>query len=124
MTSAGWSDAKEHQFFNARWGRYRLGLSHYAASFPRCGTNVLTVDGTPDYINEAQALRNLAKSYGPQRLAKTTFAVLLCDPVQRAFSAVNHFKLGSFRCAPLIEALSPKPQLPLSDRPAYSLAVL
>lgn len=72
-------------------------MSHYAKSFPKCGRDVLTVDGTPDYINEEQALQNIADSYGPQRLAKTTFAVLLCDPVQRAFSAVNHFGLGSFR---------------------------
>ena len=88
------SDNKEHHFFGDT-ERVAKGLAHYASSFPACGSGghaVATVDGTPNYFLSQRAAQDLARLYGPWRLQRTTFAFLLCDPVQRAQSSFYHFR--------------------------------
>jgi len=77
-----YSSAKEKTFFDVP-ERVSRGLSHYAKSFPPCDPARPTFDGTPDYLASPTALDALVELYGPERIARSTFAVLLCDPVQR-----------------------------------------
>lgn len=86
-----YSDPKERHFFDndVRWKR---GLSYLAVSSPPCGTNVVTLDGTPDYLPAPGAAARLAAMYGPERLARTTFVASLCEPMQRAQSTLYHFR--------------------------------
>lgn len=79
-------------------------LAGFASKFPTCGgPNQLTVDLTPNYIlgyaMRKGSLAAIKSAYGPERLSKTTFALLMCDPVQRALSFHYHFQPdhGSFR---------------------------
>eukprot|EP00316_Scyphosphaera_apsteinii_P020721 CAMPEP_0119323386 /NCGR_PEP_ID=MMETSP1333-20130426/60570_1 /TAXON_ID=418940 /ORGANISM="Scyphosphaera apsteinii, Strain RCC1455" /LENGTH=347 /DNA_ID=CAMNT_0007330815 /DNA_START=423 /DNA_END=1468 /DNA_ORIENTATION=+ len=61
------------------------------------------MDATPNYFmpgnSNNQAMQKIANMYGKERLKRATFAVLLCDPIQRAQSAWYHFHRGekSFR---------------------------
>jgi hypothetical protein len=94
-----YSDEKEHPFFTTVMeSRWRQGLSYYATGFPPCGEGVLTLDGHPNYSQQPAALERLKRLYGPERLSRTTFAMVLCDPVQRAHSAFYYVGAnGSFR---------------------------
>ena len=85
------SNGKEPHFFNTP-ERYERGIEHYASIFPPCGRDVLTMDATPDYLLDNSSLGRLASMYGSARLERTTFAVLLCEPLQRAQSAFYHMK--------------------------------
>eukprot|EP00316_Scyphosphaera_apsteinii_P020376 CAMPEP_0119308834 /NCGR_PEP_ID=MMETSP1333-20130426/12799_1 /TAXON_ID=418940 /ORGANISM="Scyphosphaera apsteinii, Strain RCC1455" /LENGTH=366 /DNA_ID=CAMNT_0007312699 /DNA_START=138 /DNA_END=1238 /DNA_ORIENTATION=- len=94
-----WSDSKEHHFFDDE-ARTPKGLSYYAKSFNHCGD--FTVDATPNYFFpdpfNNKAIDHIANMYGRERIERTTFAVLLCDPIQRAQSAWYHFHFDkSFR---------------------------
>ena len=40
---------KENQFFNQP-NEYKKGGSDYAASFKKCGSDILTIDATPNYL--------------------------------------------------------------------------
>ena len=86
------SDTKEHHFFDveARWSK---GLEYYAQSFPSCDKAAYTLDGTPDYLHSRGAAARLSQLYGPERLARTTVVVSLCEPVQRAQSTLYHMRL-------------------------------
>ena len=88
---AGFSNRKEPHFFNTDT-RYERGLEHYASIFPPCGQDVLTMDATPDYLFGNVSLGRIARMYGPERLERTTFATLLCEPLQRAQSAFYHMR--------------------------------
>ena len=76
-------------------------LEGYAEQFPPCGPDTLTFDGTPNYVaypdSIASNLRAIKAAYGPARLNRTTFAMLLCDPLQRAQSFIYHLGDGGFR---------------------------
>ena len=85
------SDEKEHHFFDVPY-REQRGLGYYASSFANCTESKYTVDGTPDYLHTIGAAQTLARMYGPERLKRTTFVVILCEPVQRAQSAHYHFR--------------------------------
>ena len=62
-------------------------LSTFAKLFPPCGPHVVTFDGTPNNVLYSQhSLQFLKSTYGVARLKKTTFAMILCDPAQRAQS--------------------------------------
>ena len=77
-------------------------IEEYAENFPECGPNVLTFDGTPNYVASSSMERNLRQikeAYGPARLSQTTFAMLLCDPAQRSQSFVYHIGDGDYRSA-------------------------
>jgi len=88
---AGFSNRKEPHFFNTDT-RYERGLEHYASIFPPCGQDVLTMDATPDYLFGNVSLGRIARMYGPERLERTTFAALLCEPLQRTQSAFYHMR--------------------------------
>ena len=79
---------KELQYFN-RGGH---NLSAFAEQFPPCGPHVVTFDGTPNYVlgRRNPGLEYLKSTYGVARLKKTTFAMVLCDPAQRAQSYTYH----------------------------------
>ena len=77
-------------------------IEEYAENFPECGPDVLTFDGTPNYVASSSMERNLRQikeAYGPARLSQTTFAMLLCDPAQRSQSFVYHIGDGDYRSA-------------------------
>ena len=89
----GFSTTKEHHFFNIA-KRYEKGLGSFASGFPACETAshvVATIDATPNYFMYDEDAARLASMYGRWRLERTTFAILLCDPVSRAQSAWYHF---------------------------------
>ena len=71
-------------------------LSTFAKLFPPCGPHVVTFDGTPKYVLDGvnarshHSLQFLKSTYGVARLKKTTFAMILCDPAQRAQSFTYH----------------------------------
>ena len=85
------SNSKEPHFFDTP-ARFERGLEGYASSFPLCGKDVLTMDATPDYLFNNGSLGRLARMYGRARLERTTFAVLLCEPLQRTQSAFYHVR--------------------------------
>ena len=88
----GYSTAKEHHFFDVP-RRSARGLEHYASGFPPCGQHAATVDATPNYFfPNGVALESLQRVYSAERIARTSFVLVLCDPVQRAQSAFYHFK--------------------------------
>ena len=90
----GYSDNKEHHFFDHK-DRVAKGLSYFASSFPGCGSpthTVATLDATPNYMGNYGSADTLVRMYGQWRIEHTTFAFLLCDPVQRAQSSFYHFK--------------------------------
>ena len=68
------------------------------------------MDGTPNYVlhyTRSFSLERIAHMYGSARLAQTTFAMILCDPVQRAQSFEYHLGCsGCFRA----EAANPSGQ--------------
>uniref|UniRef100_A0A7S3SD68 Sulfotransferase domain-containing protein n=1 Tax=Emiliania huxleyi TaxID=2903 RepID=A0A7S3SD68_EMIHU len=106
------SSAKEHHFFDVP-ERWRRGLRYYATSFPRCSEAQLTLDATPNYLSSAGAAARLAQAYGPARLARTSFVVVLCEPIRRAQSALYHFRgvmLGAF-IFPLVPAEQQTPTM-------------
>jgi hypothetical protein len=86
-------------------------LTRFASKFPYCGKSVLTFDGTPNYVLSCNpkyecaaliqkrsgelAIRDIARAYGPERLKRTTFAMLLCDPAQRAQS-FTYYHTGQY----------------------------
>jgi hypothetical protein len=85
-------DGKEHHFFDSP-DRVKKGIGNYAAQFAKCGN--FTYDATPDYARDAHHdLKVLRDLYGPERLARTTFVMLLCEPVQRTQSYYYHFLKG------------------------------
>ena len=84
------SSAKEKQFFNVP-KRVARGLAHYAASFPPCDPARPTADLSTSYLQSPGALDAVIELYGTERIARSTFAVLLCDPVQRQQSSFYHF---------------------------------
>ena len=86
-------DGKEAHFFNT--DRVGGGLASYASTFPPCDERLLTGDATPIYLIADMALENIVKLYGAERVKRTTFAVLMCDPVQEAQSAFYHFHYSS-----------------------------
>ena len=76
-------------------------IEEYAEHFPECGPDVLTFDGTP-YVTSSfieRNVRQIKEAYGPARLNRTTFALLLCDSAQRAQSYTYHMGTGDFRSA-------------------------
>ena len=73
--SLGWSDEKEHHFFELD-SRFKKGLDYYATSFPPCGEHVMTIDATPNYFTSADAPQRVAELYGEERMRRTTFAVM------------------------------------------------
>ena len=87
---------RTHEIMLAGAGMW--SLAEFAAHFPSCGEYVLTFDGTPNYLFRELSIAKIKKAYGAARLAKTTFAAIVCDPAQRAQSYNNHFNPGvSFR---------------------------
>ena len=52
--SLGWSDEKEHHFFELD-SRFKKGLDYYATSFPPCGEHVMTIDATSQQAPAASA---------------------------------------------------------------------
>lgn len=59
---------------------------------PACDRAILSADCTARYLS--QGVQALVAAYGPARLRKTAFAVLLCDPLQRAQS---HFYMNRLK---------------------------
>ena len=78
---------KEPHFFGT--DRVRKGLAYYARSFPKCAPHVVSMDATPTH-GDATTIESLYTQiramYGPERIARTTFAMLLCNPYQRVQS--------------------------------------
>ena len=85
-----YNDNKEKHFFEDDC-RYAKGIDGYASMFPSCGVDVVTLDATPNYFTSADAPQRVAELYGEERMRRTTFAVMLCDPLQRAQSYFYHF---------------------------------
>jgi hypothetical protein len=85
-----WSDNKEHHFFDT--SRAGKGLKYYASSFPACGEHVFTLDATPNGMYSGSARSNMVRIFGNERIKKTTFVFMLCDPLQRSQSFYYHFK--------------------------------
>ena len=75
--SLGWSDEKEHHFFELD-SRFKKGLDYYATSFPPCGEHVMTIDATPNYFYEnAHKPAARIKELGAGARKKTTVRVVV-----------------------------------------------
>ena len=83
-------DKEKHAFDSGN--QFDATLAAYARRFPPCGPNMLSLDATPDYLYASQAPGLLARAYGAERLNRTLFVVLLCDPVQRQQSSFYHLR--------------------------------
>jgi len=81
---------KEAHFFNDPL-RMMRGLTYFASVFPSCSNATLSMDATPVYMADVLSMRALVAMYGPERVARTTFVSLLCDPVERAQADFYHF---------------------------------
>lgn len=99
----GYSNRNNLRFFDEA-DRYWSGLEYYASVFPPCGENVITLDGSSGYSRDydgapaTETMRRIVSMYGPDRIQQTTFAFLVCDPVQRAQSSWygNYADEGTF----------------------------
>jgi hypothetical protein len=84
----------------AQFDKGFTGLDDFSYRFPNCGPHVLTVDGTPNYILDytmRTSIPALKAAYGAERLKRATFAMILCDPAQRAQSFTYHLGMHDFR---------------------------
>ena len=89
--------SKETHYFDKHYGP--PNINEYAGKFGACGNSAVGYDGTPNYVLHycrSRALGYIKSMYGSERLRKTTFAMILCDPVQRAQSFEYH--LGCHGC--------------------------
>ena len=55
---------------------------------------MFTLDATPNGMFKESARANMLRIYGEERIKKSTFAFILCDPLQRSQSYYYHFKAG------------------------------
>ena len=94
--SLGWSDEKEHHFFELD-SRFKKGLDYYATAFPPCGEHVMTIDATPNaLLREWPAAARIKELYGPDRCGATFAAI--CAIRWRALTATTTTSRSTRRC--------------------------
>ncbi|MFT5291874.1 MAG: hypothetical protein ACI82F_003959 [Planctomycetota bacterium] len=79
--SADGKSLKEVNFFNQNWSR---GMEWYEAQFPE-GRGIY-LDSTPNYLSDLDSHERMAEAFPDAQIL-----VSLRDPVERAYSAYNHY---------------------------------
>jgi hypothetical protein len=81
------ANTKELHFFNAEL-QYKIGFEYYHSQFPEVEDDVITFESSPSYLLSYAAI-NRIHAYNP----KIKIVVLLRNPIDRAFSAWNMYKM-------------------------------
>ena len=77
---------KEIHFFN-KDENYSKGTEWYDSHFSNVSNEILIGEKTPDYFDSDLSRQRIASS-----LPEAKLIIVLRDPIQRAISAVNHYK--------------------------------